>query len=142
MKRGIWIGIIVVILIILGILFYPHSQKVNDEPVIVGGDKDSHGCIGSAGYSWCEVKQKCIRVWEEFCDIDAEAKTLCNVGTTVSVCGNYIRVTRAEALDAPTLLYKFNANATPITCNAFDISTKVPEECYTSCKDIFVKQIC
>ena len=35
---------------------------------IVGGDKDIHGCIGSAGYSWCEVKQKCLRVWEEGCE--------------------------------------------------------------------------
>jgi len=35
---------------------------------IVGGDKDSHGCIGSAGYSWCEVKQKCLRSWEETCE--------------------------------------------------------------------------
>lgn len=37
------------------------------ESQIVGGDKDVHGCIGSAGYSWCEVKQKCLRVWEEPC---------------------------------------------------------------------------
>jgi hypothetical protein len=34
---------------------------------IIGGDKDEHGCIGSAGYSWCETKQKCLRVWEENC---------------------------------------------------------------------------
>jgi hypothetical protein len=34
---------------------------------IVGGDKDEHGCIGSAGYSWCESKQKCLRSWEENC---------------------------------------------------------------------------
>lgn len=37
------------------------------EDMIVGGDKDEHGCIGSAGYSWCEEKQKCLRVWEENC---------------------------------------------------------------------------
>jgi hypothetical protein len=37
-----------------------------EEP-IVGGDRDEHGCIGSAGYSWCEPKQKCLRVWEEEC---------------------------------------------------------------------------
>ncbi len=37
------------------------------EPQIVGGDRDEHGCIGSAGYSWCELKQKCLRVWEEPC---------------------------------------------------------------------------
>jgi hypothetical protein len=36
------------------------------EPLL-GGDRDEHGCIGSAGYSWCELKQKCIRPWEEQC---------------------------------------------------------------------------
>lgn len=33
----------------------------------IGGDRDEHGCIGPAGYSWCEERQKCIRVWEEPC---------------------------------------------------------------------------
>ncbi len=37
---------------------------------IVGGDKDEHGCIGSAGYSWCEAKQKCLRTWEEKCQLE------------------------------------------------------------------------
>ncbi len=35
---------------------------------VVGGDKDAHGCIGSAGYTWCEAKQKCLRTWEEKCE--------------------------------------------------------------------------
>lgn len=35
---------------------------------LVGGDRDAHGCIGSAGYSWCEAKQKCLRPWEESCE--------------------------------------------------------------------------
>jgi hypothetical protein len=35
---------------------------------LLGGDRDEHGCIGSAGYSWCEVKQKCLRIWEEPCE--------------------------------------------------------------------------
>jgi hypothetical protein len=35
---------------------------------ILGGDKDEHGCIGSAGYQWCQTKQKCLRIWEESCD--------------------------------------------------------------------------
>jgi hypothetical protein len=30
----------------------------------VGGDKDRHGCIESAGFSWCELDSKCIRPWE------------------------------------------------------------------------------
>lgn len=34
----------------------------------LGGDRDEHGCIGSAGYSWCEAKAKCLRSWEEPCE--------------------------------------------------------------------------
>ena len=33
----------------------------------IGGDKDAHGCLIAAGYSWCDVTQKCIRAWEEPC---------------------------------------------------------------------------
>jgi hypothetical protein len=36
---------------------------------MVGGDRDAHGCIGSAGYSWCEAKGTCIRSWEEPCEV-------------------------------------------------------------------------
>lgn len=39
-----------------------------------GGDKDEHGCIGSAGYSWCEVKNKCLRTWEEKCEVSATSE--------------------------------------------------------------------
>lgn len=37
------------------------------ETPIVGNDSDEHGCKGSAGYSWCEEKNKCLRIWEENC---------------------------------------------------------------------------
>lgn len=37
-------------------------------PPVVGNDSDEHGCKASAGYSWCEAKQKCIRIWEEACE--------------------------------------------------------------------------
>lgn len=39
------------------------------EKKIVGNDQDEHGCIGSAGYQWCEVKKKCVRMFEEDCSI-------------------------------------------------------------------------
>lgn len=38
----------------------------------VGGDRDEHGCIGSAGYQWCPSTQKCQRMWEEYCEEYAE----------------------------------------------------------------------
>ena len=35
-----------------------------DNKAIVGSDRDEHGCIGSAGYSWCAHTQACERSWE------------------------------------------------------------------------------
>jgi len=42
---------------------------VNEKELRVWGDRDSHGCYSSAGYTWCGVKNKCIRTWEEKCEV-------------------------------------------------------------------------
>jgi len=55
-----------ILLLILSFCIFGCATIKADKPLI-GGDKDSHGCIGSAGYSWCEAKHKCLRVWEEKC---------------------------------------------------------------------------
>ena len=53
--------------------------QVSSQPQpIIGGDKDEHGCIGSAGYSWCAVKQKCLRVREEQCEAAPGEGTISN----------------------------------------------------------------
>lgn len=31
---------------------------------LVGGNRDDHGCLGAAGYTWSEALHQCIRVWE------------------------------------------------------------------------------
>ena len=36
----------------------PRSQTT------VGSDRDPHGCIPSAGYSWCARTKQCERPWE------------------------------------------------------------------------------
>lgn len=59
------ISILTITVIVVGAIFLMGRNEV--KAPIVGGDKDEHGCIGSAGYSWCELKQKCLRVWEEPC---------------------------------------------------------------------------
>lgn len=42
----------------------------------IGGERDEHGCLGPAGYTWCDSKQKCLRIWEEECqNKDAECTT-------------------------------------------------------------------
>jgi hypothetical protein len=35
-----------------------------ETPKVVGGDRDEHGCIGSAGYQWCDSIGQCVRPWE------------------------------------------------------------------------------
>jgi hypothetical protein len=47
-----------------------------EKPPLVGGDKDEHGCLASAGFSWCEVKQQCQRMWETLCITDEDASIL------------------------------------------------------------------
>ncbi len=40
------------------------SSSLLPNTPLVGGDRDAHGCIGSAGYSWCERTQQCERPWK------------------------------------------------------------------------------
>ncbi|WP_175884123.1 hypothetical protein [Burkholderia sp. BCC0044] len=42
----------------------PADTAAQAAPPLVGGDRDAHGCIGSAGYAWCERTQQCERPWE------------------------------------------------------------------------------
>jgi len=38
------------------------SGCVQEQPI--GGEKDEHGCLGTAGYTWDEEVHACIRDWE------------------------------------------------------------------------------
>ena len=42
---------------------------------IVGGDRDDHGCIGSAGYKWSELLKDCIRPFERGIKLGTAADT-------------------------------------------------------------------
>ncbi|HHO2170990.1 TPA: hypothetical protein ACVBCY_004418 [Aeromonas hydrophila] len=35
------------------------------EQHLVGGDRDSHGCTGSAGYQWSALTKQCVRLFEQ-----------------------------------------------------------------------------
>jgi len=77
MKKINIIIIIVCLILIAGAVYFSLTKKDNPEAnnnnnQIVGGDKDEHGCIGSAGYGWCEATQKCFRAFEEFCASDVK----------------------------------------------------------------------
>lgn len=56
------------------------SEDTPEVPV-VGGDKDEHGCISSAGYQWSQTLEECIRLFEKGLAlenaVDPEATTVC-----------------------------------------------------------------
>ena len=60
------------------------SIKEIRSPQIVGNDRDAHGCIGSAGYIWCEKDNQCQRPWElatvkGFANSELAFKNYCDV---------------------------------------------------------------
>lgn len=43
------------------------AHATQTAPTLIGGQKDAHGCLPAAGYSWCPSTNKCQRMWEEYC---------------------------------------------------------------------------
>jgi len=45
-----------------------HESMVQSQYTEVpGSDMDTHGCVGSAGYTWCASSDTCVRTWETPC---------------------------------------------------------------------------
>jgi putative hemolysin len=61
---------LVIVGLVLGLIGVLFLAGCTGQPQLVGNDSDEHGCKASAGYSWCEASQKCIRSWEENCGKD------------------------------------------------------------------------
>ncbi len=98
--KKIILGLILIMLFVLA----GCVQQEPQEPII-GGDKDEHGCIGSAGYVWCEAKEKCLREWKEPCveqttpdtplpkPVGGELQTECEVaGGHYNECGSRCQI--------------------------------------------------
>jgi len=66
MKKS-YIIIFVVMVVVLGLGGYMLPKSEEQKGNLIGGDRDAHGCIGSAGYSWCSEKNMCMRSWEQYC---------------------------------------------------------------------------
>lgn len=50
--------------IFLTTLLLTACAKTPEPQQLAGADRDSHGCIGSAGYLWCAKENQCVRPWE------------------------------------------------------------------------------
>ncbi|HCC22135.1 hypothetical protein A2480_00820 [Candidatus Uhrbacteria bacterium RIFOXYC2_FULL_47_19] len=124
MNKQTKILIFVLLILVLVVVSYLIVNNNFSPRNIVGNDRDVHGCIGSAGYSWCEAKNKCLRPWEEKCETadapsgnvftEAEAKTIaeksCIKGGEALGPGTYNENFKTWWFDA-------NLNATRPGCN-------------------------
>lgn len=118
-------------IVIAGLYIYAKPEKIYEkpnDPQITGGVIDEHGCLGQVGYSWCEIQQKCLSVWEGPCTADtptstpstttimteAEARVIaeqsCIKGGDSLASGYYNEGTKTWWFDA-------NLNATKSGCN-------------------------
>jgi hypothetical protein len=74
------------------------NANANTNEPLIGGQTDAHGCLIAAGYSWCESKQKCLRVWEEKC-YDAEEAALAPIFSSEheqTIAQTHVRITALQ----------------------------------------------
>jgi hypothetical protein len=83
---------------------------------LVGGDRDEHGCIPSAGYAWCEAKQKCLRPWEEACDSTLTYKQAADIALN-STCMGVGNLTGELQYNNATRTWWFDLDAVKPGCS-------------------------
>lgn len=75
--------IVIILVLLIGIAYLALRSDVTPNNLI-GGETDSHGCLGSAGYQWCQATQACLRTFEEFCS-DAVQSLVSDIEANVGV---------------------------------------------------------
>ena len=117
--------------------FFNQPQTSFPEPFLpdenstdfTGGDRDEHGCIGSAGYSWCEAKQKCLRIWEEPCEEENDVCGIENCHGLEIICG-------PNPAEICTLIYEIGDNCRKYAeCQIQDgLCQQIENPQFTKCK--------
>ena len=51
--------------ILFSVMFLGSLAFAQQKTPVLGGDKDVHGCKGSAGYTYSQIKNDCVRVFEQ-----------------------------------------------------------------------------
>ena len=98
-KYTLLIIILVVVIIISLIIVVRKGVRVDDD--LIGGDRDEHGCLGSAGYTWNETDQMCVREWtRKKCSPESRGPNLYCIQVYDPVCGLPIKVTFSNSCAA------------------------------------------
>lgn len=85
-------GIAVVLAVVFVLL-----QKAPEEPGPIGGERDEHGCLVGAGYSWDEDLGACVRTWE----IDQAQREGAKIAVDALGRQDGLTITHVEVLKCP-----------------------------------------
>ncbi len=58
---GLFVGFFIAYFLVVSNAIAPENNLQNE---LIGGQRDNHGCLGPAGYSWDEELGVCARAWE------------------------------------------------------------------------------
>lgn len=134
-KNIIFVGLVLLVLLASG------CSSIKEEQKLIGGDKDEGGCLIGAGYSWCEAKQKCLRIWEEPCEdaiaCTADAK-ICDDGSAVGRTGPNCEFAPCPGEESGEQCAKEGQYTAQNACceglEEFDTGTEMGSLCYNTSK--------
>lgn len=128
MTKKIYFSLIIFLSFFLGGC---NLQPAGSDQQLIGGDRDEHGCIGSAGYTWCEPKQKCLREWEEPCTQQEVFDLLNNLKSSTTI--NFSGIGKAQ------VQWRTDNNVLDLEGKTIEAS-EVPNQQYSEIANFFENQ--
>lgn len=103
-------NVFIVSITLLGGIALSVSAQTITPPKPIGGDKDTHGCLISAGYSWNAAQKACTRPWEDAAKLKAASSTAKAKTPTSSTTARL----QAEQRQMATTVKRLNAALTRV----------------------------
>lgn len=112
------------------------AEDVTD-PVIevmeTGGDRDIHGCIATAGYTWSEVLEACVRLFEVGIPLE-NMQDMDSTSVAYLIVGASDQIELFGSDSDPVQLFKTETDVWQDTDNVYTVKLKTPAQ-YTVFKD-------
>jgi hypothetical protein len=99
-----------------------------EQQPIVGNDTDEYGCKASAGFSWCAEKEKCLRAWEEPCELSNEHVCTEEENLATACTLEYAPVCGKAILNTGGIMYQTFGNGCS-ACSGMKVVSYTPGEC-------------
>jgi hypothetical protein len=96
-----------------------------DAPLLLGGDRDEHGCVASGGYQWCASSGTCMRPWEEPPCLETEIVIVPDSVSTVSL--DLVIIASVVAVSTTCVCCLAVRNRSPQTTGACNLEPRPPQ---------------